>query len=87
MIQTEKTMILMTENGSMIQDPCCISYCASSSVHHPNKITVSAIPKGCNERIVIGSVATKSDAVDAIRRYASALKRGSRDIIYWSDLI
>lgn len=85
--QTEKTMILMTENGSMIQDPCCISYSASGSVHHPDRITVSAIPKGCNQQVVIGSVATKRDAVDAIRRYALALKCGSRDIIYWSDLI
>lgn len=80
-------MILITENGSMIQDPCCISYCASSSVLPPNRITVSAIPKGCNQQVAIGSVATKTAAVDAIRRYASALTRGSRDIIYWSDLI
>ena len=80
-------MILITTRGEMIQDPCCIGYCADSEPLACNPIIISAIPKGCNQRVIVGRVHSDTAAVDAIRRYAATVKRGSRDIIYWSDLI
>jgi hypothetical protein len=80
-------MILITTRGEMIQDPCCIGYYADSEPLACNPIIISAIPKGCNQRVIVGRVHSDTAAVDAIRRYAATVKRGSRDIIYWSDLI
>jgi len=80
-------MILITTRGEMIQDPCCIGYYADSGPLACNPIIISAIPKGCNQRVIVGRVHSDTAAVDAIRRYAATVKRGSRDIIYWSDLI
>ena len=80
-------MILITTRGEMIQDPCCIGYYADSEPLACNPIIISAIPKGCNQRVIVGRVQSDTAAVDAIRRYAATVKRGSRDIIYWSDLI
>lgn len=80
-------MIPITTRGEMIQDPCCIGYYADSEPLACNPIIISAIPKGCNQRVIVGRVHSDTAAVDAIRRYAATVKRGSRDIIYWSDLI
>lgn len=80
-------MILITTRGEMIQDPCCIGYYTDSEPLACNPIIISAIPKGCNQRVIVGRVHSDTAAVDAIRRYAATVKRGSRDIIYWSDLI
>lgn len=80
-------MILITKRGEMIQDPCCIGYYADSEPLACDSIIISAIPKGCNQRVIVGRVHNDTAAVDLIHRYAMAVKRGSKEIISWSELI
>lgn len=80
-------MILITARGEMIQDPGYIGYYSDSVPSACDPIIISAIPKGCNQRVIVGRVHNDTAAVDAIRRYAMAVKRDSKEIVSWNELI
>lgn len=80
-------MILITARGEMIQDPGYIGYYSDSVPLACNPVIIAAIPKGCNQRVIVGRVYNDTAAVDAIHKYAIAVKRGSKEIISWNELI
>ena len=80
-------MILITARGEMIKDPCHIGYYADSEPLVINSVIIAAIPKGCNQRVIVGRVYNDNAAVDAIHRYAIAVKRDSKEIVSWNELI
>ena len=80
-------MILITARGEMIKDPCHIGYYSDSEPLAINSVIIAAIPKGCNQRVIVGRVYNDKDAVDVIHRYAMAVKRDSKEIVSWNELI